>query len=112
MSRMPSGPSRMCRSNPEGAILSDRISLQFTDPKLNGTPWYGDYKLVSIQANKLMPGSDIPPPTRTPSRGHLRELFDSISPDDQDSYDPNWSFFIGVHSCRSSRSLSISFPQT
>ena len=29
-------------------MFNDRsISLQFTDPAYNNTPWYGDYKLAS-----------------------------------------------------------------
>jgi hypothetical protein len=73
-------------------LNSCRISLQFTDPSYNNTPWYWDYKLAS----------DIPNPNNITFKPSIYvSLFHMLHFDDvilihQGSYDPNWAFFIGT----------------
>lgn len=67
------------------------MSLQFTDPSYNNTPWYWNYKLAS----------DIPDPNNVTftasiyvSLSHRTQKGPFLT--NQGSYDPNWAFFIGT----------------
>lgn len=51
------------------------MSVQFTDPIWNGTPWFWDYKV----------SSDVPPPNNA-----------TYPPVIYSSYDPNWAYFVGA----------------
>ncbi|RSH90988.1 hypothetical protein EHS25_010164 [Saitozyma podzolica] len=55
--------------------IKNLIGLQFTNPADNGTAWYWDYKEAS----------DIPSPNA-----------DTYPAEIYGSYDPNWSYFIGL----------------
>ncbi|ODN97951.1 hypothetical protein I350_07588 [Cryptococcus amylolentus CBS 6273] len=55
--------------------IENVISLQYVDTKSNNTPWYWDYKLAS----------DIPDPNP-----------DTFPAEIYESYDPNWTYFIGI----------------
>ncbi|KAK4689143.1 hypothetical protein P7C73_g972, partial [Tremellales sp. Uapishka_1] len=55
--------------------IKNILSMQFLSASDNGTAWYGDYK----------EGSDLPDPNNV-----------TYTPMIYGSYDPNWSYFIGI----------------